>query len=151
MIQARWEIDHRLSVDGALLDERVLDFRQLLDEREVRARNNLAELLAAQGDVDGALAVAQEAYRLDAENPYLLDTLGALYLEKELSGRALPLLQKAHAGLPEHEGVTLNLVRAYRDSGRIDEARALLGALETSVAPGDPLRAQVDEAMRTLP
>ena len=122
-----------------------------LDERHVPARNNLAELLAGEGDVDGALALAQEAYRLDAANPYLLDTLGALYLRKGLPARAVPLLEQAHAGLPELPGVTLNLALAYRDAGRVEEAGVLLAELDRTVAPGDPLRPGVEAARRSLP
>jgi predicted Zn-dependent protease len=95
--------------------------------------------------------VAQEAYRLDEGNPYLLDTLGGLYLRKGLATRAVPLLEQAHAGLPEHSGVTLNLVVAYRDAGRGDEAGALIGELDRRVAPGDPLRGQVDAVKASLP
>ena len=58
-----------------------------------------------------------------------MDTLGALYLEKELAERALALLEPAHAALPEHPEVTLHLALAYRDLGRTPEARALLSGL----------------------
>jgi tetratricopeptide (TPR) repeat protein len=122
-----------------------------LDERDPRPRNNLADLLARQGDLDGALAAAQEAYRLDEKNPYVMDTLGALYLEKQLAERALALLEPAHAALPEHPEVTLHLASAYRDLGRTPEARALLSDLRQRKL-GDPaLEARVAEALSTLP
>ncbi len=121
-----------------------------LDERDARSRNNLAELLAAQGDLDGALAAAQEAYRLDEQNPYVKDTLGALYLRKRLPGRAVSLLEEAHARLPEMGEVTLNLALAYRDAGRREEARALLTDLQPSVAGNAALEPQVEEALRSL-
>ncbi len=122
-----------------------------LDERDPRPRNNLADLLARQGDLDGALAAAQEAYRLDEKDPYVMDTLGALYLEKGLADRALSLLEEAHSGLPEHPEVTLHLARAYRDVGRPQDSRALLTDLRQR-GIGDPaLEARVAEALGALP
>jgi Flp pilus assembly protein TadD len=120
-----------------------------LDERDMRPRNNLAELLVSQGDLDGALAAAQEAFRLDETNPYAMDTLGALYLRKGLAERALSLLEQAHAGLPERAEVTLHLALAYRDVGRSSEARGLLSHLHERDDPG--LQRQVEEALDSLP
>ena len=69
-------------------DAAVESFRRAaaLDPRAVAPRNNLALLLAARGDLDGALAAAQEAYALAEQSPEVLDTLGWLYLEKGLIG-----------------------------------------------------------------
>ncbi len=122
-----------------------------LDERDMRPRNNLAELLAIEGDLDGALAAAQEAYRLDESNPYVMDTLGALYLRKGLADRAVSLLEEAHAGLPELGEVTLHLALAYRDAGRTGEARTLLADLQQSDDASAALRAQIEEARHSLP
>ena len=69
-----------------------------LDQRDMRPRNNLAELLAADGDLDGALAAAQEAYRLDEQNPHVMDTLGALYLRKGLAER-LDMIRESNPGV----------------------------------------------------
>ena len=75
---------------------------QEIGHRHLEAATHLAlgSLLAAEGDLDGALAAAQEAYRLDETNPYVMDTLGALYLRKGLEQRALSLLEEAHAAAP---------------------------------------------------
>jgi tetratricopeptide (TPR) repeat protein len=122
-----------------------------LDERDMRPRNNLAELLAQEGDLDGALAAAQEAFRLDETNPYVMDTLGALYLRKGLAERAISLLEEAHAGLPDRGEVTLHLALAYRDAGRTDDARALLTDLQRGDAENQALQARVEEALHSLP
>jgi Flp pilus assembly protein TadD len=58
-----------------------------LDPKAFEPRNNLAELLAADGDLDGALEAAQAAYALAERNPYVMDTLGGLYLRKGLVDR----------------------------------------------------------------
>jgi tetratricopeptide (TPR) repeat protein len=119
--------------------------------RDARPRNNLAELLASHGDLDGALAVAQEAYRLDETDPYVMDTLGALYLRKGLADRALSLLEEAHTKAPELPEATLHLAMAYRDTGRTDEARALLVALDADDDTKPQVRAQAREALDSLP
>ncbi len=123
----------------------------LLDERDARPHNNLAELLAAAGDLDGALAAAQEAYRLDEKNPYVMDTLGALYLEKGLVKRAISVLEDAHQGAPELVDAQLHLGLAYREAGRTAEARALLAAVGASSAARPELRASAKEALDSLP
>jgi tetratricopeptide (TPR) repeat protein len=122
-----------------------------LDERDARSRNNLAELLADAGDLEGALAAAQEAYRLDETNPYIMDTLGALYLKKGLAERAISLLQEARAAAPELDEVTLHLALAYRDTGRASEARALLVPLQQAETDDRELRAEIEEALHSLP
>lgn len=121
-----------------------------LDERDARPRNNLADLLATQGDLDGALAAAQEAYRLDEADPYVMDTLGALYLRKGLAERAVSLLEESHEGLPDQPKVTLHLALAYRDAGRTGEARVLLTGLQQNDTGGEVLQAQVEEALHSL-
>ena len=120
-------------------------------ERDARPRNNLAELLASRGDVDGALAVAQEAYRLDETDPYVMDTLGALYLRKGLADRALSLLEEAHTKAPDLSEATLHLAMAYRDTGRTDEARALLVGLDADDAASPTVRTQARETLDSLP
>ena len=122
-----------------------------LDERNARPYNNLAELLAAQGDLDGALAAAQQAYRLDESNPYIMDTLGALYLEKGLVDRAISVLEDAHQGAPDLADAQLHLGLAYRDAGRTDEARTLLAAVGSSESARPGMRASAKEALDALP
>ncbi len=122
-----------------------------LDERDSRPLNNLAELLSAQGDLDGALAVAQEAYRLDAADPYVMDTLGALYLRKGLADRAVSILEEAHAAAPELPDAVLHLALAYRDTGRTDEARVLLVGLDANGGANEALRVAAREALHSLP
>jgi tetratricopeptide (TPR) repeat protein len=121
-----------------------------LDERDPRPRNNLADLLARRGDLDGALDAAQEAYRLAEKDPYVMDTLGALYLEKKLGSRAVALLEQAHAGLPEHPEVALHLARAYREVGRSEDARGILTALDERGLDDPALRARLEEELRVL-
>jgi tetratricopeptide (TPR) repeat protein len=122
-----------------------------LDEHDARPLNNLAGLLATEGDLTGALAAAQEAYRLDETNPHVMDTLGALYLRKGLAERAISLLEEAQTAAPDLPDTTLHLALAYRDVGRTGEARALLTSLQQSAADHEAIQLQVEEALDSLP
>ena len=122
-----------------------------LDERDPRPHNNLAELLAAGGDLDGALAAAQEAYRLDETNPYVMDTVGALYLKKGLVERAISVLEDAHESAPDLPDAQLHLGLAYREAGRGSEARALLATVRESQGARPEQRARAKEALDSLP
>jgi tetratricopeptide (TPR) repeat protein len=135
-------------VDAAIAEQRRA---AALDPKDARSRNNLAELLAARGDLEGALAAAQEAYRLDESNPHVLDTLGHLYTRKGHATRAVPLLERAHAGLPEVAEVRLHLAVAYRDADRNEDARRLLLALREDASVAGALRVRAAEALDTLP
>jgi tetratricopeptide (TPR) repeat protein len=122
-----------------------------LDPDAFAPRNNLAELLAQEGVLEGALAVAQDAFAIDGENPYVLDTLGFLYLKKGLAERAVSLLEDAHRGAPQIPEVGIHLAMAYGEAGRGDEARRLLGALESRSDTSEAQRAQINEARDSLP
>jgi tetratricopeptide (TPR) repeat protein len=121
-----------------------------LDDGAYAPRNNLAALLSERGDVDGALAVAQQAYRLAADDPYVMDTLGALYLEKGLIDRAISILEKAHASAPDLPDAQLHLALAYRANGQKQRAREMLADLRARGDGREDVRAQVDEALATL-
>ncbi len=134
------------------VDEAVAAYRQAAarDERFFEPRNNLAELLHAKGDLDGALAAAQEAYAIAGDDPYVADTLGWLYVEKGLVGRGVSLLEDAHGSLPEHPVVQLHLARAYTRADRPDDARRLLQELRARAVSDPGLARQVDEAFGEL-
>jgi tetratricopeptide (TPR) repeat protein len=121
------------------------------DEQAFAPRNNLALLLDEQGDLDGAIDAAQQAYRLAEDDTSVMDTLAALYLKKGLADRSISLLEEAHAKAPEKPAVQLHLAMAYRDAGRSDDARRLLFELRPRTGEQPQLRAQVDEAIATLP
>lgn len=122
-----------------------------LDASDARPHNNLAGLLQAAGDLDGALGAAQEAYRLDEGNPYVMDTLGALYLEKGLVARAISVLEDAHRAAPELPDAQLHLALAYVEQERHSEAGALLAAVGKSERAPAELRARAKKALNALP
>jgi tetratricopeptide (TPR) repeat protein len=120
-----------------------------LDPTAFEPRNNLALLLADE-DLDGALAVAQEAYALRPKDPAVLDTVGELYLRKGLADRATSLLEEAHAGAPEEAEIQFHLALAHRQAGHTEDARRLLVALAGRDNSPPELRARIDRALRSL-
>ena len=122
-----------------------------LDPRGSLARNNLAELLASRGELEAALEVAQEAYRIAEDSPYVLDTLGGLYLRKGLPERAIYFLEAASAARPEWAETRLRLAQAYRDAGRTHEARRALSELRSRDGTPAEISANADAALRSLP
>jgi tetratricopeptide (TPR) repeat protein len=150
------EAHYQLALSQATLGETdgaIAAYRRVieLDARDFRPRNNLAELLTQQGDLEGALDEAQHAYRLAENNPYVLDTLGYLYLQKGLVERAASLLEASHAADPEITGHAFHLALAYQAAGRDDEARRLLEQLRKSSRQDPKLRVQVEEALHSTP
>ena len=108
-------------------------------------------MLAEQGDLAAALAASQEAYRLDETNPYVMDTLGVLYLEKGLVERAISVLEDAHAGAPDLPDAQLHLALAYIEARRHVEARPLLAAASGNDSASPELRAHAKGALDALP
>jgi tetratricopeptide (TPR) repeat protein len=119
-----------------------------LDARAAAPRNNLALLLAARGDLDAATQVAQEGYAVASDDPVVLDTLGWLYLRRDLHARAAAILERAHAADPAQPDAQLHLAQAYVALGRGDEARTLLTALADRTGASHPLRPEIEETLR---
>jgi tetratricopeptide (TPR) repeat protein len=132
-------------------DEAEKNYRRAaaIDPRAVAPRNNLAVLLADRGDLDGAIAAAQEAYDLARENAAVIDTLGHLYLKKGLHERAISLLEEAHTREPDMPDAQLHLAQAYRAVGRSEEAERLLEALRSRRVLPPELRAELDATTHT--
>jgi cellulose synthase operon protein C len=120
-----WLDDHRDDIATRLyfasaklvrqeLDEAIEQFSLVLkqDPQNVMALNDIACAYQQRHDAR-ALAFAERALKLAANNPSVLDTLGWIYEDSGNSARALPLLQKALALAPDspdigyHLGVTL--------------------------------------------
>ena len=137
-----------------------------IDERAVGPRNNLALVLARTGALREALEAAQGAYARAESDPLVMDTLATLYLEWGLAPRATRLLEKAlHAAesvesteaggssdrmVTDTSEIAYHLALAYRESNRLDDARALLAELDAKLEPGHALRASVDTARASV-
>lgn len=96
------------------------------------SRNDLAWLLAEEGqDLDLALALAEEARRLDP-SPDILDTLGAVHMKRGEAAAAVAVLENAYEQQPDSPYLRLHLGTALALAGDTNRARELLqSALDT--------------------
>ena len=85
-----------------------------LDSANAVAKNNLAWIYAEHnGDLNVALRLAQEARRLQPEDPSIADTLGWILVKKDLGQSALPYLKECVAKNPEKAVYHYHLGMAY--------------------------------------
>jgi len=90
------------------------------------ARNDLAWLLAESGgNLDTALALAEDAQRLDP-SPEILDTLGWVHVKRGEAAAAVSALEKAHKGQPDSPSISYRLGTALAMAGDADRAREML-------------------------
>jgi tetratricopeptide (TPR) repeat protein len=88
------------------------------------ALNNLAFLLAdSGGDLDQALTLAQRAKQILPNLPEVSDTLGMIYLRKNLSDNAIDIFKDLVAKDPTHATFRYHLGMAFSQKG--DKPRAL--------------------------
>ena len=91
------------------------------------AANNLAWILAEERqDLDRALALAHQASALRPNDPQVLDTIGWIYLQKQLPALAVPAFEKAIAGNPKNAELLYHLGKAYAAAGDSTKARTTL-------------------------
>jgi Flp pilus assembly protein TadD len=121
-----------------------------LDELNWSARSFMARLLANRGEWRAALVVAKEAYAVAPDEPFVMSTLGLIYLHVGSSARSVALLEKARAEAPEEAEVQLNLARAYRVAGRTDEARQLLTEVKAHPDTPPEVKASAEKALASL-
>jgi len=128
-------------------------YRQTLvvDEGSVAARNNLALVLDQEGQREEALEVAQAAYARSGKNPVVMDTLALLYLRADRPERAIALFEKVLEVAPENVESRFHLAIAYRELGRVDEARKVLKELNDSLDDDHEFHDRVAEAVASLP
>jgi tetratricopeptide (TPR) repeat protein len=93
------------------------------------AANNLAFLILRQGgNIDVALSYAQIAREELPNDPYVADTIGWIYYQKNVFKRATSLLQEASDKLASHPMIQYHLGMALLKSGDKANARKKLEA-----------------------
>ncbi len=95
-----------------------------LDANNVIAMNNLAYLIASQpgGDVELALTYAQRARQKAPQNLEISDTLGLIYLKKNLPDNALEIFRDCLGKSPKNPTFRMHLGMALLQKG--DKTRA---------------------------
>ena len=103
-----------------------------IDPGNPQAMNNLAYIKAEQGtDLDGALDLAQRAFRASPNDPNISDTLGLIYVRKKLTGQALQLLRDLVTRAPEQPLYHLHFAMALYDAGDKEQAKKELATALT--------------------
>jgi tetratricopeptide (TPR) repeat protein len=106
-------------------------YREILDRdpRFAPAANNLAFLITKQGgNIDVALSYAQTARERLPGDPYVADTIGWIYYQKNAFKRASNVLKEASEKLSSNPTVQYHLGMALLKSGDIVGARRTLRA-----------------------
>ncbi len=98
-----------------------------LDSSAPVAANNLAWMMAESGtNLDQALELAQTAQRGLPEAPAVIDTLGFVYLKRDLPALAVPLFKKCVEREPNNPTYHLHLGLAFAKQGDSINARQSL-------------------------
>jgi cellulose synthase operon protein C len=118
--------------------------------RAATAACTLARLYVDRGSsLDVALDLAIRAKQLLPANPDVNDTLGWVYVKRDLASLGIPHLEEAVRAVPSHPGYRYHLGVAYLRSGAKGKARdELTRALRLDESFGDAGRAR--EALASL-
>jgi tetratricopeptide (TPR) repeat protein len=117
------------------------------------AANNLAFLISeypeSPTDLEQAKEYAERAFKLNPENPLVLDTLGWIYYKKADLIRASDYMQKALAKAPESPVVNYHMGMVLYKSGQPAEA---LERLEKALAGNEEFhgRPEAEAALKMI-
>ena len=108
------------------------------------ALNNLAYILAEKGtDLDQALTYAQRAVARAPGSLDYADTLGYVYIKRNLNDNAIKVLQRIVEKSPSRAAYRYHLALALYQKGDIEHARTeLLLAKNGNATPGEAKRIQ---------
>ena len=116
-----------LAYDGAGKPQearRIYNEALKIDPNNVVVLNNYAYLLAQTGgSLDEALTYAQRAMQAKPEVDEIADTLGWIYLKKQLTDNAIEMFQRIVAKQPRNPVYQYHLALALDQKGNRDEAR----------------------------
>jgi Tfp pilus assembly protein PilF len=122
-------------------------YRKALDKKPdmVAAANNLAFLYAEHGgNMDEALNLILRVGGPSPANPSVSDTVGWIYLKKNMPTQALQYLKTAAAESPGNASIRYHLGLAYRQTGNMNAAKKeFRKALE--IDPGLPEAPRIKE------
>jgi len=127
------------SHEPATLETALHEFEAELahNPRDAVAHYQIAQILLAQDKVTEASARLERALQLDENFPEALVALGKQRLTDKRNEDAVRLLSRAAELQPKSETAHYNLMLAYRNAGRLDDARREKDKLEAIQKPPD--------------
>ena len=103
--------------------------------RDAVAHYQIAQIFLAEDHGKEAAARLEQALSIDPRFPEALIALGKLRVAEKRNDDAIALLTKAAELQPKSEAVHYNLMLAYRNAGRIEDARKEKAALDAIQKP----------------
>ena len=115
------------------------------------AANNLAWILLEHGgDKERALSYAETAWKASSpKDPHIADTLGWVYFQKQMYGKAAGLLKEAVDGLPEDPIVLYHYGMAQYWNDNNAEAKKVLTKFLT-LSPNNPDAGEAEKVLAAL-
>ncbi|MDN3646649.1 tetratricopeptide repeat protein [Pontixanthobacter aestiaquae] len=111
--------------------------------------NNAAMVKLQLENLPAALAMAEKAYRLAPNDPFVQDSLGwTLFLNGKQPDRAAKLLTRAYEANPDNSEISWHLAQVLASTGRKADAVALMERLKPNLSPAD--RAKIDTLIARL-
>lgn len=118
-----------------------------IDGRAPVAANNLAWIyVASNRNLDQALQLAQTAHQALPEEPAVNDTLGWIFVQKDMAPRAVPFLETSAKRAPNDPTFHYHLGTAYLKAGESEKAK---GSLKKALALKSDFEG-ADEAKKAL-
>jgi tetratricopeptide (TPR) repeat protein len=113
------------SHDPGALEQALREFQAelALNPHDAVAEYQVAQIFQAQGKVSQASAGFERAIALDSNFAEPLVALGKLRMEQKNDAEAISLLLRAVRIAPGSESARYSLMMAYRNAGRMEEAR----------------------------
>ncbi len=97
----------------------------------------LAQVAEVQGHGGDAIAQYEKALQLSPAFVNAMIGLAKIYLQQNETARALPLLEKAATLQPDNEAAHYALLKAYRNSGNMEQAKEQKAILDRLEKPPD--------------
>lgn len=122
------------------LEDAEKDYREILaiSPDNALTLNNLAWVAGQLGRPD-AIELAERGLSLAPDNPAILDTLGVLLFKAGDHDKGIAMLVRAVELAPRSGALKINLINAYLELGKKDEARTLLDQVLNEAPPDSPL------------
>lgn len=141
--------------ERALAEKRFGDAVQLFRTMNELSPNNalvLNNLAWAEHQLKDpkALAHAEAALAVAADNPAILDTLGMIQVDNGQVDKGLANLVRATSLAPDAQPLRLNLAKAYAKAGKVAEARKELQTMMPKLKEGTAIHSEASALLKTL-